>query len=159
MSMKWLANLRVCQNHLESLLQHRFLGSISRFSELAGQGWGLTVCISSPYPDDGAVESKLPNFRSWRSQSFVFCFHTKVYAHASEQPSSTCGCAICLHGLQGWQKLWTSSAHSGHECMLPTHWPELDSRSAPSAKQVLDIDCPCSAPQSWKAVCAHGIQR
>lgn len=61
--MQWLANLRVRQNHLESLLQLRFLGSISRFSELAGQGWGLTVCISSPYPDDGAVESKLAEFQ------------------------------------------------------------------------------------------------
>lgn len=76
MSMQWLLNMRVCQNHLESLFQHRFLGSISRFSELAGQGWGLTVYLSSPYPDDTAVESKLLDFRSWRSQSFVSCFRT-----------------------------------------------------------------------------------
>ena len=155
MSMQWLSNLRVRQNHLESLLQHRFLGSISRFSELAGQGWGLTVCISSPYPDDAAVEGKLPNFRSWRSQSFVSCFHTiprkwAALVHLVAEPSA--------YTASSDGRSTTSSTRLGHECSQPMHWLELDSRSTPSAKQVLDIGCPCSAPQSWKAVW-QGIQR
>lgn len=44
---------RIHQNHLEGLLEHKFIGFTSRVSDLVGVGWGAENCLSNTSPDDG----------------------------------------------------------------------------------------------------------
>lgn len=44
---KKVSNLHMHQNHLESLLKHRFLGHTAQFLNSVGVGWGLRISIST----------------------------------------------------------------------------------------------------------------
>lgn len=45
-----ISNLSGHQNHLEGLLNHGLLGSISMISDLEGPGWDQIICISNKHP-------------------------------------------------------------------------------------------------------------
>lgn len=47
-----VSNLSVYQNHLESWLKYRSLGSALRISDVIILGWGLKIDISHMFPGD-----------------------------------------------------------------------------------------------------------
>lgn len=62
------SNFSMHQNHLHSLLKHRFLGPGSRDHDLEGLTWDLRFCISREYLGSVGVGlwATLNRFRVWK---------------------------------------------------------------------------------------------